>query len=69
MKRFPVIPSRCMYHRIPIGTTALWLTVLKCWNAPEWLWGVVGMFLVLVWICWGYWIVASKEITDPPFDK
>jgi hypothetical protein len=36
--------------RSPVPNTLLWVTALHYWSAPGWLWGVIGVFVVLHWV-------------------
>lgn len=36
--------------RHPIQTTIVYATALSYWNAPQWLWGVIGLCIFIIWI-------------------
>jgi hypothetical protein len=42
------------------STLTLWL-VLKVTEAPEWVWGAVGLLVVAVWIMWIYDSVTNAH--------
>ena len=53
MKKKVVKPS-CLPMRPPVlGTIVYWLA-LEYWQAPGWIWGVVGTIMVTGWALWIY---------------
>lgn len=46
----------------PILGTASWITIAHYWGAPEWLWGIIGLILVLAWIIFFYWLATHQPI-------
>ena len=49
MKKRNVIKSSNLRLRSPVMSGLIIYMALDKWNAPEWLWGVLGL-LVLMWI-------------------
>lgn len=46
-----VIKRTNLPARLPLFETLIVITVMDYWNAPQWLWGVIGVLLFVVWIC------------------
>ena len=44
------ISSKNLPNRIPLAPTAVWITILHYWNAPEWLYGFFILVLLAAWI-------------------
>jgi hypothetical protein len=49
MKIKKVIKPNNLPTKLPVAGSALWFTVLHYWHAPEWLWGVFGLALAIIW--------------------
>lgn len=47
--------------RMPLSFTALWALVLDRLNAPGYVWGAAGLFIVLVWIVWIIDVVQREQ--------
>jgi predicted transcriptional regulator len=63
MKDLKVISGKCMPARSPISTALLWYIMLDFYNAPGWLWGVLGTFI-------GFWsiIFVIAQFREDPTD-
>lgn len=57
-----VISRKNLPSQSPLPGTALWTTVLHYWNAPQWLWGAMGLIFLLVWIRWVILIIKEKPV-------
>lgn len=57
MAKHKVIAWKYLPSRYPIGGTIVWWLFLDRLNAPGWVWGVVGVFVVTVWSAtiWRVW--------------
>lgn len=62
MEKKNVISRANMASRIPLFNTVGWITVLHYWNAPEWLWGVIMLILLLGWILSIKGIIEEKQV-------
>lgn len=60
MKSKKVISHKNMPARLPIFQTITTLLALEHWNAPQWLWGAIGLFYLIVW-CIGIYLVCTQE--------
>lgn len=49
MKR-KVISSKNLPTTIPISWTLVFAFALDKWNAPQWLWGAIGLLVLFAWI-------------------
>jgi hypothetical protein len=56
-----VIPWNQLPAQLPIQTTALVYLLLKHFDAPGWVCGVVGTMLVLLWV-----LAVVRMYTDKP---
>lgn len=45
-----VLPVSVLPTRLPIGLTAIVYLILDRFDAPGWVWGVVGTVMALLWI-------------------
>lgn len=52
MESKKVISKKNLPTRSPILTTVVYVLAMDYWNAPQWLWGAVGLFLIFIWIAW-----------------
>ena len=56
-----VISTKNLPRKMPLHLTlTLWL-VVKVFNAPEWIWGALGLLLVIAWVGWVHTVVNDKE--------
>lgn len=54
MKVKKVISSKNLPRRAPFLDTIVYVTAMDYWNAPQWLWGAVGLLLLIGWISFIY---------------
>ena len=52
MESKKVISKKNLPTRSPILATVVYVLAMDYWNAPQWLWGAVGLLLVFIWIAW-----------------
>jgi len=52
MESKKVISKKNLPIRSPILATVVYVLSMDYWNAPQWLWGAVGLLLVFIWIGW-----------------
>lgn len=66
MKRRKVLDAKQMPTRLPMIGTLVWYLILDKFDAPGWLWGVMGTLFVLLWIAAvvGIWTQDSVEIAE-----
>jgi len=50
MKTEKVISTKNLPVKMPIWSSITAALALDHWNAPEWLWGAVGLFFILGWV-------------------
>lgn len=62
MESKKVISRKNIPSRTPIPSTVLYALAMDYWNAPQWLWGVFGVFIVLMWIFWVSSFFTQDEI-------
>ncbi len=62
MESKKVINKKNLPSRIPLVGTIVYITALDYWNAPEWLWGVVGVIMVVGWVSFFFGLGTEKEI-------
>lgn len=61
-------PSRLVLAPVNLPMRMPWLHTLVLWvvldhfHAPAWLWGAVGLFLLLAWICWFRDVGTRKDL-------
>ena len=46
----------------PIMGTVVYATALHYWNAPEWLWGSLGLIMIIIWIGWAVNLYNQESI-------
>lgn len=61
-----VISSKNLPTKIPVLSTVVYATALDYWNAPQWLWGAVGLLMALAWI--GSIIAKVREEEEDIFE-
>ena len=59
MKSKNVIDSSNFPMRLPLFNTIVAYTVLEYWNAPQWLYGVLGTMYAIIWI--GFFVSKFYE--------
>lgn len=69
MTKFTYVPLRCLPSRAPVTATILWPTVIHYWQLPQWVYGVAGFALFLLWVSFALWFFNSTEIKSPIFAK
>lgn len=52
MESEKVISRKILPIRSPISATVTYVLAMDYWSAPEWLWGVGVLILVLIWATW-----------------
>lgn len=57
-----VISRTLMPTPIPVIHTLIIILALDFWNAPEWLWGVVGVYLLILWAGFFTRIFNTEEV-------
>lgn len=58
-----VIDNKNLPTKPPIFPTLVTAIALDYWHAPQWLWGALGLFWVIVWIaCIS--VISKQEKTD-----
>jgi hypothetical protein len=62
-----VIPWDHLPAQLPSQTTALVYLLLEHFDAPGWVWGVVGTLLVMVWVAAGYRMWTDKPKPLPGY--
>lgn len=62
MKEVKVVKRSNMPIRFPLWQTVTCLLALEHWNAPEWLYGVMGLFFILIWVAGILTFFKEKEI-------
>lgn len=68
MKKKKAIAHKNMPVRYPVYYTLLLILCLDYWNAPEWLWGAVSVFIVTLWGL-SIWARNQQEEVDIFEDK
>lgn len=63
-KKKRILSSLAVMPRLPLWGTLVTGTCLHYWNAPGWVWGVLGTLYMVVWINW-VWHVAQREQVHP----
>ena len=67
MEKKKVIKSANLPSKFPLTVTLCWITMLHYWGAPQWLLGVFGALLSIVWL--GYIVSFWHEENVDLFDK
>ena len=62
MKR-KVISRGNLPHKLPVFNTLVIILAMDYWNAPQWLCGVIGVIVALLWIACGF-CLATEEGVD-----
>jgi len=62
MESKKVISKKNLPTRSPIMATVVYVLAMDYWNAPQWLWGAVGLLLVFIWIAWIVLFFNQDEI-------
>jgi hypothetical protein len=62
MNERKVISGENLPMRMPLYATLLAWLVLDKVQAPGWLWGAIGLALVLLWIIWIIDVVYRKDV-------
>jgi hypothetical protein len=67
-KEVKVISHKNFARRTPLHITLTLLLMLKVFNAPEWVWGAVGLLVVVLWIAFFYRCATEDETVVNLFD-
>jgi len=62
MKELKVLKRDNLPTRLPLWQSITCLLALEHWNAPEWLYGVAGLFFTILWIVVIIMIFKEKQI-------
>lgn len=62
-----VIKYKELPGKLPVTSTITIIIALDYWNAPEWSYGVIGVFLCFKWAFCIYQIAVQKQTSI--FDK
>jgi len=62
MSNKKVISYKNLPTRFPLQSTILYVMALFYFNAPQWLFGVVGVLLVLMWATWVYSVFEKEKV-------
>ncbi|WP_421977847.1 hypothetical protein [Roseivirga seohaensis] len=63
MEKRNVISRKNLPKNLPFMGTLTCILALDYWNAPEWLWGVIGALLLISWI-----VVIAARLKDTEID-
>lgn len=66
MKKNKFIPAKYERAKPPLLWSMTLPTLLHYWGAPQWAYGVIGCFLLLVWAAYVIWFINSEEMDWPP---
>jgi hypothetical protein len=75
MKKRKVLDRKRLPARLPLFQSIVCWLALKHWNAPEWLYGVLGVVFLIYWIASIYAFYTQKEVDfvvkekEPEIDK
>jgi len=58
MKDYKAIKPQNLPARAPVFSTLTTVLALDHWNAPDWLWGSLGLLFLSIWI---FFIVAKAH--------
>ena len=67
MKKEKVIKPTNLPVRMPLVITLVFYLFLKEMNAPEWVWGVAGCFVFILWLSWVvrfFWVEKYIDIFE-----
>jgi hypothetical protein len=67
MKNHKVVSLNNLPSRSPFPTTISFITALCYFKAPEWLFGMAGLLLLLMWIA--YFVNRSSETKTDIFKE
>ena len=56
------IDRKNMPNRMPLILTLVSFLSMDHWGAPEWLYGMVGLLLIIFWISFFYSILTSESV-------
>jgi len=62
MKVKKVIKSTSLPTKLPIWSTITTALALDYWNAPQWLWGAMGLLFLIGWISCIICFATEEEI-------
>jgi hypothetical protein len=57
-----VLSIKNLPSRLPFLHTVLYFLALDYWQAPQWLWGVLGAVLVFMWISAVYSLLTQDQV-------
>lgn len=61
MKVRKVLSRKNLPTKLPLMSSVTCLLALQYWNAPQWLYGVMGSLYAIVWIFSIYNILSEKQ--------
>jgi hypothetical protein len=62
MKELKVLKRNNLPTRLPLWQSVTCLLALEHYHAPEWLYGVMGLFFLLIWVASIVMLVKEKQI-------
>lgn len=62
MKKVKVISYKNFQIKMPLWNTLVCGTMLSYWQAPQWLWGVMGCLFSVMWIAWAIKLVNTEQV-------
>lgn len=68
MKEKKVIAFKNFPRKMPLVSTIAWWLFLDRINAPGWLWGCIGLLVVLGWIAFFHSLFTAKEVEVDLFE-
>lgn len=63
MKTQKVLSNKMLPVNLPIYQTLTTGIALDYWNAPEWLWGALILFFIIIWV-----LVINRIFTEEKID-
>lgn len=62
MKAKKVLSGSNLPAKLPLWSSLTTAIALDYWNAPEWLWGCLGLLFLLAWIAWIIGIATQEKV-------
>lgn len=56
-----VISRKNLPTKPPTIATVVAILALDYWNAPQWLWGALGVVFVIIWVAWIVQMFQEKQ--------
>lgn len=63
MKPKKVVAFKNLPSRLPLWQTLTWFLTMERFNAPQWLWGCLGLLFVFFW-CESIYGICTQEKVD-----